>query len=168
MADDLRIALGKSKIDTSQHSTRWPFWAEAVAAYQSGWRMPEKRAPVVISPDGPVSTPEKLQELAELPSVPEVVGTTKTTLRARDSDADRSKDTEKVQICEVNWEQLDRINERAECEEIYVWFEDAQRAAVVILSLKAPEHAVSEITGPSPNPSPPIPTKDGEVRDGSG
>jgi len=124
----------------------WPqeVWTAAVAAYKSGWRMPEKRFPIIISADNPVSTPEKLRELADLPSVPEISNTTKTSPFS--DGVDEGTEPEKVQICDVNWSQLVKIEERTEWDEICVWFQNTKRMALVVLSLKVKEQAGSKIT----------------------
>lgn len=139
MSDDLRVQLGKSTVENKQKSDfPWPpeVWEAAMHAFKNGWRKPEPRFPVILSPDSPVSTPEKLQELAGLTSVPEIQHTTKTYPYG--DEYVESYESQKVQICDLSWEELMKMEESAVCEatSTVVWFQDTKRAARVVVSLK--------------------------------
>lgn len=105
-------------------------------AFKDGWRKPEPRFPVILSPNGPVSTPEKLQELAGFGAVPEVKHTTKTYPYG--DQYVESYESQKVQICDLSWKDLMKIEESAVCESIstVVWFEGKKRADWIVVSLK--------------------------------
>lgn len=132
MPDDLRTRLAKSKIESQQRYTSpWApgVWAAAAAAYKSGWTMPETRYPILISPDSPISSPEKLQQLADLPLLPELTTAIKTEMYD-------DSNPEEVQICDINWDQYLRLQDLTEGEDIIVWFQDTKRACWVAQSIK--------------------------------
>ncbi|RYP78146.1 hypothetical protein DL769_003227 [Monosporascus sp. CRB-8-3] len=143
MTEDLRVKLGRSQVESLQqgdpHARFKPEnMIAAIEAFKAGDRRPEPRFPVVInSPggDGPLDSPEKLQKLADLPSVPEVS-------KSRITDFMGGYDGDEVQIADVTWEQLLLLEERTEREEIMVWFPDATtkkpipRYACVVKSVK--------------------------------
>ncbi|KAK1769229.1 hypothetical protein QBC33DRAFT_532687 [Phialemonium atrogriseum] len=138
MSDNLRVKLGKSTVENKQKSD-FPWhgvWAEAMAAYNSGWTKPEGRMPILIDASTPIPTPEKLQELADLPSVPEVMETTKTNPYS--DEYDENLESQKVRICDISLSQFYKLRERVECDryDICVWFENGKRFAAVALSLK--------------------------------
>lgn len=82
-----------------------------------------------------ISTAKELQQLANLPSVPEIE-TTRTAPRGwEDLDAPPADDRE-VQICHVDWKQLSKIKEVTEGDSISVWFRGTRRDAWVAESLK--------------------------------
>ncbi|KAI6092855.1 hypothetical protein F4821DRAFT_112085 [Hypoxylon rubiginosum] len=145
MSENLRVKLAKSKVEqpSEQHSP-WPpgIWNAALEAYRSGWRPAEPRFPVVISENGPLNSPEKLQKLADLPSVPEVSKTRVAEFMAV-YDEDEVQNAEEVQIADVTWRQLLLLEERVEQDEkILVWFPDSRtnklitRNTCVVKSIK--------------------------------
>lgn len=138
MPDGLRVQLGKSSVEKQQKSdSPWPpeVWQAALQAFNSGWQMPEPRYPVILTPDGPVSTPERLQELVGLASVPEIKRTHK--MHPYKNKYDESYESQGVDICDIGWDELLKLEERTECENsTRVWFQEQKRAAYVVLSLK--------------------------------
>ena len=112
-------------------------WMAAINAYRSGWRPPEVRFPIVIRPGSYVSSPQVLQQLADLPSVPEVTTTTITGWGSQTEGINKDgSPPEEVQICDVSFDQLKLIEERVEYERILVWFQHTRRFAVLVSSLK--------------------------------
>ena len=80
----------------------WPeeTWRAATVAARAGVVELERRFSVIItSPTGPFTTPQELQEIADLPSLPEVKMTTlKSVLREKE----QVKELEEVRYCDVN------------------------------------------------------------------
>lgn len=99
----------------------------------------EVRIPVVLSPDGPVSSPEDLQRLAGTESLPEVLETKLTT---RDkSETGTVKTVTDARICHVNYDERERLEQRAEVEydatgKFAVIFRGQKRYPMVVKSLK--------------------------------
>lgn len=113
----------------------WPreLWEQASRDILAGtYKIPETRYPVIISPDSPISSPEKLQQLAGLETVPEMIETVQIEV----------DETEKsVVICHVGFEERKRIKARAEVLDslaggIKVWFEGGKRYAMLVKVLK--------------------------------
>lgn len=141
MSDNLRVKLGKSTVENKQKSD-FPWhgvWAEAMAAYNTGWTKPEGRMPIIIGPGTPIPTPEKLQELADLPSVPKVTETTKTYPYS--DKFVEELESQKVLICDISLSEFYEFRERVEYDRanICVWFENGKRYAVEVLSVKGEE-----------------------------
>lgn len=90
------------------------------AAALAGVVEPEKRFPVIINS---LMTLEKLQEVADLLSLPEVKRTTLTSLL---EDMAKEKELIEVQYCDVDWEQLMRVRGYSEGENVIVWFQGKQ------------------------------------------
>ncbi|KAL2125837.1 hypothetical protein VTI74DRAFT_2540 [Chaetomium olivicolor] len=95
---------------------------------------PPLRFPVILTPGGAglISSPEKLKQLAEMESVPEVIETTQIW-------HDGTK--KKVTICHVNFAERNRIEEKAEVldgmdHRILVMFQGGKRYALVVKALK--------------------------------
>ncbi|KFY08402.1 hypothetical protein V492_06267 [Pseudogymnoascus sp. VKM F-4246] len=112
--------LAKSKIE-SQNARTSPWsaeiWKAAGEAFLSGEESPPPRFRIAISQDSLISSAEKLQQLADLPTLPEI----ETTRTAPRRDA-------------------------TEGEPISVWFGGTRRDAWVAKSLKAmPENADIEV-----------------------
>jgi hypothetical protein len=77
---------------------------------------PELRFPIIItSLTGPFITLKKLQEVASLSSLPDVQWTTRASVfYSEGEEGSKSPDgekPEKVQYCDVSWEQLVRVKE---------------------------------------------------------
>ncbi|KAI1780996.1 hypothetical protein F4818DRAFT_397454 [Hypoxylon cercidicola] len=149
MSEDLRVKLGKSKVESQRNPQRDPrdswnpeAWAVAVKALRAGWRPAEPQFPVVIDGDGALDGPEKLQKLADLPSVPEV-STTRVAEHFIDYDEDGAQNADEIQIADVTRHQLLLLEKRTEPDmSIMVWFPDAEtqkpiaRRAYVVKSIK--------------------------------
>ncbi|KAI1146961.1 hypothetical protein F4825DRAFT_439059 [Nemania diffusa] len=120
MAEDLRVKLGKSQIESQNQGdplARWPpeVWIAAIESYHAGTRPPPPRLSVVISSDsGPVDSPEKLQKLADLSSVPEVIET---------NEAHKSPESigDPVRVSQIAYTEFKRLKDRAELKQILVW-----------------------------------------------
>ena len=108
-------------------------WQAAAARDSAEIVKPEWRFPIIItSSTGPITTPQKLQEVAGLSSLPEVQWTTRTSLLDSGEEESRSSDgekPEKVQYCDVNWKQLVQVKEYSDGEDVLVWFQGKKRAA---------------------------------------
>jgi hypothetical protein len=94
---------------------------------------PPARFPVILTPDGPVSSALHLQRLAELESLPD-------TLKTSQVDCNEVE-VKKVTICHVSLEEKGRIQEKAEVlvgveENIRVMFNGRTRYAMVVTGLK--------------------------------
>ncbi|KAI0475078.1 hypothetical protein GGR56DRAFT_496327 [Xylariaceae sp. FL0804] len=135
MPDDLRKQLGKSQVEAQSTSTApWPphVWRAAFMTYQSGWKRPESRYPVVVEPGAPISTPEELKKLAGMPSTPELVAThTEPFL-----EGDPSHIPITVNICDVDYDQICLLQDRTTWSERVVLFNGAARAALEVYSLE--------------------------------
>ncbi|KAK7704678.1 hypothetical protein SLS64_008442 [Diaporthe eres] len=146
-AEDLRKSLAKAKVDAEierqlleekkqrydEHDRaksleNWKNWDAALEAYANGWRPPEPRFYIVISPDSPVSTPEKLQEIAKMTSAPKLVDTTYTGLHGDDPDAAQMQQDgkpQKVRVGEVSWEELQEVTSKTEYSmHLCVWIKE--------------------------------------------
>lgn len=90
MADDFSKNLGKAQVQNNIHDAqekerkrandKFSHWNEALEAYANGWRRPKSEFPIIISTHSPISTPEKLQEIAKMETAPKVLEATYTTL----------------------------------------------------------------------------------------
>lgn len=107
-------------------------WLKGVKAYSEGWKMPETRYPVVIQSDTWLTSAEKLKGLIDLTSTPKTCITKTTSLFPPDTSGGKE-----VSICDVNWEQLNLIEEKTKAKQELVWFNNQKRFALVILSLQA-------------------------------
>jgi hypothetical protein len=125
----------KDKALKDKKPTPWSreAWQAAAARNRAGVVKPERRFPIIItSSTGPFTTPQKLQEVAGLSSLPEVQWTTKTSFFDSEEEGSKGPDSEKpekVQYCDVNWEQLVRVKEYSDGEDVLVWFQGKKRAA---------------------------------------
>ncbi|KAI1419274.1 hypothetical protein F5Y12DRAFT_778908 [Xylaria sp. FL1777] len=129
MADDLRVKLGKSKIESlNQGDPRFPWkpevWNAAIAAFHAGIRRPEPRFPVLIRSDGPVDSPEKLQKLAGLSYIPKILDTKTVDLLTDFA-------VEDVRVCDITWKELKILRERTESEMLVVLFPDRRTEKLV-------------------------------------
>ncbi|KAJ8132222.1 hypothetical protein O1611_g1400 [Lasiodiplodia mahajangana] len=139
MAEDLRVKLGKSQIEFQKPDPLVPWtpevWNAAIAAFHAGDRMPAPRLFVVISSDGPVDSPEKLQKLADLPFIPEVIETNEAY-----PFSDSIGDT--VRVSGISWEEFERLRDRTNSKKILVWMphrrtkKPGPRNAYIITSVK--------------------------------
>ncbi|KAM0335709.1 hypothetical protein ACHAQA_000759 [Verticillium albo-atrum] len=88
-------------------------WVSAARARANGWRQREPRYPVLLLPTGPISRPEHVQALAELPNLPRVWDTTRTDGLVPESEPD-PPDAEEVLFCHVSWDELVLLKARTE------------------------------------------------------
>ncbi|OBT77564.1 hypothetical protein VF21_04626 [Pseudogymnoascus sp. 05NY08] len=104
-------------------------------AFLSGTNSPPPRFPIIISQDSLISTAEKLQQLANLPTLPNIETTRTAPRRWEDLDAPPADDRE-VHFCDVDRDQKNMIKDATEGESISVWFMGTKRDAWVAESLK--------------------------------
>jgi hypothetical protein len=137
----LQRELAKAKVSSSREDSdpghddwRAKRWQAAFQAMADGtYRVaPPSRYPVILTPDGPVSSAEQLRQLAGMESLPE---TTETSQIDRDGTEIR-----RVVICDVSFEEGEKMRERAEVltgmtDNIVVWFNGKQRYAMVVKRL---------------------------------
>jgi hypothetical protein len=99
----------------------------------------------VISPNSPVSSPEQLQKLAELESLPETI----ETVLVDDYKIYKNQEEERVVICHVNWEEREKLEQKAEVlaevrSGVTVMFRGGKRYAMVVKALKNCPHVPKE------------------------
>jgi hypothetical protein len=103
------------------------------AIAEGTFEIPERRFPVLITPNGPVSSPEKLQRLAEMESVPEVL---EATLIRENGNPTKKQ----VKICHVNYDEREKLGEKGEVEffrgKFMVMIRGERRYAVAVQPLK--------------------------------
>lgn len=87
--------------------------------------MPELRFPTILASDSPISSPEKLQAIVDLPYVPQVTMATEVELLS--DDEVEPVDGKEVQICDVYWKQVEKLKTIPEWEEAIVFLEEKQR-----------------------------------------
>jgi anti-sigma28 factor (negative regulator of flagellin synthesis) len=117
--------------DRTWRAARWQAARKAIA--DGTFETPERRFPVLITPDGPVSSPEKLQRFAEMESIPEALEA--TLIR------ENGKPTEKqVTICHVNYHGREKLEEKSDVVflngEFMVIIRGKRSYAMVVQSLK--------------------------------
>lgn len=146
--EDLRKSLGQSKIealrrlenDRATTDKHFENWNKALEAFALGWRRPKPYYPVIISLNSPVSTPQKLQEMAGMSAPPRVFNTTYTTMNGGLDDAHLQEDgqPEEVQVGEVSWRELVEIKNKTECDDwLFVFVDGKVRGATLVKSFKA-------------------------------
>lgn len=117
-------------------------WKAAIEAYSSNTPIPETLFPVVVKAGTSIPTPEKLQEIAKLPAVPEVCKTKITDLWSSNEYTEETKG-EETYISAISYNQISHINATFEVEKIVVWFNKEKRFAVVALGPKLEKVAES-------------------------
>ncbi|KND94129.1 hypothetical protein TOPH_01114 [Tolypocladium ophioglossoides CBS 100239] len=149
MPEDLRRQLGRSQVEAQRQDNQaeadasTPQMGGSAEAHRKGFRPPERRYPVLIKPDGPVSSREQLQELVGGPDLPEI----STTMMYEPAGPHRPGEPmegtipEEVQICDVDSEQLAKLEEVAKVNSFaeVVKFQGDERYAAKVLSLKETE-----------------------------
>lgn len=131
-------ALRRLENDCAKTNKNFENWGKALEAFALGWRPPKVYHPIVISPDSPVSSPQKLQDMAGMTTTPRVFTTTYTTMHGG-LDAAHQTDgkPEEVQIGEVGWDELVKITEEAEFDDwLFVFVDGKVRMATMIKSFK--------------------------------
>ncbi|KAI7780081.1 hypothetical protein LA080_000094 [Diaporthe eres] len=125
--------------DRAKSLENWKNWDAALEAYASGWRPPEPRFYVIISPESPVSTPEKLQEIAKMASDLTLLDTTYTGIHGDDSGAAQMQQDgkpQKVRVGEVSWEELQEVRSKTQYNmHTCVWIKEKVRGVVLVKSL---------------------------------
>ncbi|KAK5991708.1 hypothetical protein PT974_07741 [Cladobotryum mycophilum] len=116
-------------------------WKVAAENLEFGIGEAERRIPVLLDPNGPVSTPEELQELIG----PLTNSTITYTTITRSSIQQQYRPNElgpnegkEVAICDINGEEEDRLDKVTNTDHfaLYVLFEGQVRFATRILSIK--------------------------------
>ncbi len=110
-------------------------WQKASEAILNGtWKeKPPPREPILLTPDGPISSAAKLQKLAEMESLPEVIVTSQVDVYDRE--------LKKVTICDISYAEWERVQEKADVsigivEGIMVMFKGKRRWARIVKALK--------------------------------
>ncbi|KAK4041126.1 hypothetical protein C8A01DRAFT_15105 [Parachaetomium inaequale] len=139
----LQRELAKSKIipsrknEDSDNDDDWRAerWKAAKKAMADGTFKdpPPNRFPVILTPNGPVSSASHLLQLAELDSLPETIETTQIEHDGTEVGA--------VTICHVSFDEMRKLEERAEVSDgiadgIYVLFRGKRRYAATVKALK--------------------------------
>ena len=138
-AVDAAEAEARRKREEEEEAGRSPWrpgvWQKATEAYLNGtWKSrPPRRQPVLITPDGPISSAAQLQKLAETESLPEVTVTSQVDLDDRELN--------KVTICDLSTDEWERVEEKADVsigivEGIRVMFNGKRRFAGIVKALK--------------------------------
>ncbi|KAK4099833.1 hypothetical protein N658DRAFT_452596 [Parathielavia hyrcaniae] len=130
--------LATSKIaprGNDHHPWALGVWAQAERDFRDGRYKPRlpPRFPVILTLDGPVSSPAALQQLAELDSLPETIDTSQVRWDGTE--------VKNVTICHVSLDEKDKIEEKAETfnggdEHLLVMFRGKQRFALIVTALK--------------------------------
>ncbi|EEH05461.1 hypothetical protein HCBG_06580 [Histoplasma capsulatum G186AR] len=116
----------KDKALKEKYKKHPPWSAEDWQRAKAAPPRPPVRYPVIISSSGTFPTAEKVKEVANLPSVPEVLWTTMTTMF--DSEPE-PEEPEKVQYCVLDFDALQLIENYAKGEDVAIWFEGKKRTA---------------------------------------
>jgi hypothetical protein len=115
-------------------------WQAAAAAGRAGKTKPESQHPIIVNNStGLFMTPQKLQEIVDLPSLPDVRRTTKTSLSGPKTEEEaniKNPNPEKVQYCHVKWDQFRRVQEYSDGEIVIVWIQGKKRYAWQAHSVK--------------------------------
>lgn len=138
-AETKEEAMERLKNDRAKTDQQWEDWNKALEASAIGWRKPKSYFPVVICPDTPISTPEKLQEMAGMTTPPRVFNTTYTTMHGGLDDAHLRADgkPEEVQVGQVTWRELVEIKNKAECDDwLFVFVDGKIRGATMVKSFE--------------------------------
>ncbi|KAL2023356.1 hypothetical protein VTK56DRAFT_3094 [Thermocarpiscus australiensis] len=118
--------------DRSQNDDPRPphIWKKAMEDLRAGtFKTRLLRYPVIIAPGSPVSSAEKLQQLAELDSLPEIMET---------KQIEEDGTQRRVIISSINPKEKRKMEEKADVltDGPIVWFRDTKRFALVVKSLK--------------------------------
>lgn len=153
--EDLRKSLGKAKIEAARERQRFEklkdlveeqerasplrnpkIWQDAREAWANGYKHPEPRFYVVVSPPSPVSTPEKLQEVAKMAAAPKLFDTTYAGLGGRKLNAAQLQEDgnpQKVRVGEVSWEELLEVQRQTVFTKfLCVWINGKVRGATMV------------------------------------
>ncbi|KAK4234100.1 hypothetical protein C8A03DRAFT_38142 [Achaetomium macrosporum] len=126
----------REELELAKEKRLAEMWRQARIAMENGtWEPPRApRVPVIIRSDGTVSSAEKLQQLAELESVPETIDAVLIKENGRETN-------KPVTICLVDWDVQERIHEKAVAadgmaEHNIVLLQEQERYAMVVTALK--------------------------------
>lgn len=94
---------------------------------------------IIVTPQSPVSSPQKLQELAEMPETPVPETTVCFGPESPDEDLDndelRARYPE-VQVCNIEYRYFRTLRDKVNREEHWVLWHDAVKYATFVLSLR--------------------------------
>lgn len=159
--EDLRRQLGISQLTAKSQDQMSAAKARAIYSREeyertrdrlnSVWKKGQSTKPpksffaVVISPKSPISTPEKLQEIAELEAIPQVFETIFTTLFGDldERHVDEHGQPEKVNVAEISPQQLRTLRSKTEYDfSSYIQKDGQTRGVTIVTSLtKTKEHS---------------------------
>jgi hypothetical protein len=112
-------------------------WEEAERDLRAGtFKTIVPRMPIILAPESPISTPEQLQKLAELSSLPDVIDSDQLEGYGRGKTVVRS-----VKFCPVSFAEFERMEAKAELVDgmvnaVYVMFDGAPRFAWIVKALR--------------------------------
>ena len=143
MSDALRVKLGKTQVESKQKKIHPPITDSRawLAARTAKKYPPVPRIPVVIGSQA-IPTSDDLQDLAGLPWRPQTFTTTRTCVDESEDDQNKFG-YEEIQICFIDSEQKQRLEEVANLQEPNgkgIWFEGKKRDCITVLSLKDKAH----------------------------
>ncbi|KAI1404965.1 hypothetical protein F4819DRAFT_483210 [Hypoxylon fuscum] len=146
MPDDLRLALAKSKFkrrvfeefkrrnleEEEKHRDKWHRALKTCSERRTALK--NLKFPVVIQPDAFISSPRKLREVADLPSLPSTYTVSATGIT---SPASGTKSIEQeIDLCQLNSEQIARVHDATFTENIMIWAKEQEIVAVVAIRYK--------------------------------
>jgi hypothetical protein len=135
--------------DRTWRAARWQAGRKAIA--DGTFETHERRFPVLITPDGPVSSPEKLQRLAEMESIPEALEA--TLIRENGNSTEK-----RVEICCVNYDGREKLEEKGNVEflstKFMVMIRGERSYAMVVQSLKQGDTPQGPVETSDHRPSP--------------
>jgi hypothetical protein len=144
----LQRELAKSRMassnneDDNDNDSPWPAAVRRQAARDRAAgtfkTLPPARVPVILTPNGPISSAERLQELAELDSPPETIDTAQVRVDGTE--------IKKVKICHVSSKEREKMEEKADVssgigDNVLVMFNGEERFAMVVNSLNEASQA---------------------------
>lgn len=146
MPEDLRRDVLRSQVEppttvAEEGDAPWPghVWKAAREAFNAGWQPPERRYPVVLDPNGPISTAEQLKELLELDETPPVL-TVPVAGGVYEIKAEDDPTAKKAQVCDVGEDEWVKLYRRTEFNrdilDFLVWFHGETRSVVWVASVR--------------------------------
>ncbi|KAF3479658.1 uncharacterized protein GIQ15_06634 [Arthroderma uncinatum] len=108
-------------------------WEAFRKASRTG-ELKEKLYPIIINTTGPLTSPQKIQELIGLSSPPEVKDTTMG--RISELEHESQKEEYKVQYCMIDFEHLSLIEAQTEGEDVVIWIDGRRRCTWLAHSMK--------------------------------
>ncbi|KAI0533549.1 hypothetical protein GGR58DRAFT_486151 [Xylaria digitata] len=131
---NLKLRTGEEKAGAEDTKERKLYnrWNDGI---EDKFEMPEKRFPVVIGDGTALLSPEQLEAMLNLPSVPKATITKTASLGFRDIDSETV--VREVNICDVSWEQILTIEKGWDSEDMVVWFNNQEKFALRVLLPKS-------------------------------